>query len=170
MKREEIEALIKMNLSKDGKTLDLTAMHLKEAGAMDIARCEFLKDITALELGRNLIGPKGAKYVAKSTVLTHLASLNLFYNNLGNEGAKYIAVSDNLLTLVNLNLSDNAIGDEGAKALAKFLPLFGSLTRLDLRLNRIKEEGQTALREAQKMTQIKQLLLDKEEGFQVRTR
>lgn len=170
MKYEEIEALIKMNLSKDGKTLDLTAMHLKEEGALDIGRCELLKDITTLELGRNIIGPNGAKFLAKSTVLTHLTSLNLFYNNLGNDGAKYIAVSDNLLSLVNLNLSDNGIGDEGAKMLAKFLPLYSNLARLDLRLNHIKEEGLAALREAQKMTQIKQLLLDKEEGFQVKTR
>ena len=35
-------------------------------------------------------------------------------------------------------------------------------------LNKIKEEGKKALREAQKLAEIKQLLLDKEEGFQVK--
>ncbi|MCH8156727.1 MAG: hypothetical protein IID18_03070, partial [Nitrospinae bacterium] len=78
-----------------------------------------------------------------------------------------IAVSDNLLSLQNLILSDNNITDEGARYLARFLPLFSNLTRLDLRLNKIKDEGKDALIEAQKKTNIKHLLLDKVEGFQV---
>ncbi len=161
--------MVRSNLSKDGKTLDVTAMYLKEYGAKDIASFEFLQDLTRLELGTNLIGPQGAKYIAKSPYLTQLTSLNLFYNDLGNDGVKYLAVSDNLLTLQNLVLSDNNISDEGAIYLAKFLPLFTSLVRLDMRLNKIKEEGKKALQQAQKLMNLKHLLLDKEEGFQVKT-
>ncbi|MFQ5444152.1 MAG: hypothetical protein ACE5EK_05995 [Nitrospinales bacterium] len=169
MEKEELEMLVKNNLSKDGKSLDLTAEYIKELGVKDLAKMEILKDLTSLEMGRNLIGVKGAKYLASSKVLTNLTSLNLYYNQLDNDGAKYIAVSENLVSLANFNLSGNGIGDEGAKMLAKFLPLYTNLIRLDLRFNRIKEEGQEALREAQKLTKIKQLLLDVEEGFQVKT-
>jgi len=161
--------MVKAELSKDGKTLDMTACYIKEYGAKDLSRMEFLKDLTTLELGTNLIGSKGVKYLAQSTVLTNLTSLNLFYNKIGNEGVKYLAVSDNLTSLVSLTLSDNDITDEGAKVLAKFLPLFTKLARLDMRLNKIREEGMNALKEAQKLTGIKQLLLDKFEGFNVKT-
>ena len=107
--------------------------------------------------------------MAQSEVLVGLISLNLFYNQIGNDGVKYIAVSDNLLSLQNLNLTDNEITDEGAIVLAKFLPLFTNLTRLDIRYNKIKEEGKEALCKAQEKTSLKQLLLDKVEGFQVKT-
>ena len=166
---EESVAMVKSELSKDGKTLDLTAAYLKEYGSKDIAGMDFLEELTTLELGTNLMGAKGAKYLAQSKYLVNLTSLNLFYNSLGNDGVKYLAVSDNLLSLQNLILSDNNITDEGAKYLAKFLPLFTNLVRLDLRLNKIKEEGKHALQEAAKMMELKQLLLDKVEGFQVKT-
>jgi len=157
----ETESIVRMNLSKDGKTLDLTATYLKEYGAKDIARMEFLRPLTNLAFGTNLCGPKGVKYFAQSDVLVNLTSLNLFYNRIGNEG-------DNLLSLQNLVLTDNEITDEGALILAKFLPLFTNLVRLDLRLNRLKDEGKNALQEAQKKSNIKHLLLDKVEGFQVK--
>lgn len=166
---EDSVAMVKSELSKDGKTLDLTAAYLKEYGSKDIAGMDFLEGLTTLELGTNLMGPKGVKYIAQSKYLVNLTSLNLFYNNLGNDGVKYLAVSDNLLSLQNLILSDNNITDEGAKYLAKFLPLFTNLMRLDLRLNKIKEEGKNALQEAAKKMELKQLLLDKVEGFQVKT-
>lgn len=166
---DETEAVVRSTISKDGKTLDLTANYMKEYGAKDIASFEFLKDLTNLQFGTNLAGSKGAKYLAQSKVLTNLTTLNLFYNQIGNEGVKYIAVSDNLQSLQNLILTDNNITDEGAKMLAKFLPLFSNLVRLDLRLNKIKEEGKEALREAQKLSGVKHLLLDKVEGFQVKS-
>ena len=166
---EESVSIVKSELSKDGKTLDLTAAYLKEYGAKDISRMDFLQELHTLELGTNMIGAKGAKYLSQSKVLTNLKSLNLFYNKLGNEGVKYIAVSNNLLSLSSLNLSDNNITDEGAKYLAKFLPLFTNLVRLDMRLNKIKDEGKEALREAARVMELKQLLLDKVEGFQVKT-
>jgi Ran GTPase-activating protein (RanGAP) involved in mRNA processing and transport len=118
-------------------------------------------------MGTNLIGHQGAKYLAQSKVLVNLTSFNLFYNQIGNEGVKYIAVSDNLLSLQSLNLTDNDITDEGAVYLAKFLPLFTNLKRLDIRYNKIKDQGKEALRAAQEKTSLKQLLLDKVEGFQV---
>ncbi|PIQ95747.1 MAG: hypothetical protein COV67_13230 [Nitrospinae bacterium CG11_big_fil_rev_8_21_14_0_20_56_8] len=166
---EETVRVVRSNLSKDGKTLDLTACYLKEYGAKDVANMDFLEELTTLEMGTNLIGTRGAKYLATSPYLKNLTSLNLFYNALGNDGVKFLAVSDNLLSLQNLVLSDNNITDEGAKAMARFLPLFTNLLRLDMRLNKIKEDGKEALREAQKITGIKHLLLDKEEGFQVKS-
>jgi Ran GTPase-activating protein (RanGAP) involved in mRNA processing and transport len=127
-----------------------------------------LRPLTTLAFGTNLCGAKGAKWLAQSEVLVNLTSLNMFYNKIGNDGVKYIAVSDNLLSLQNLVITDNEITDEGAITLAKFLPLFSNLVRLDLRLNRIKDEGKIALKEAQNMSTIKHLLLDKVEGFQVK--
>lgn len=165
----ETEKAVRAGLSKDGKTLDLTAAFIKEYGAKDLASFEFLKDLTSLSLGHNLIGAKGVKYLAKSEVLTNLTTLNLFYNAIGNEGVKYLAVSENLVSLQNLIISDNNITDEGAIYMAKFLPLFPNLVRLDFRLNKIKEDGKNALLEAQKLSGLKHLLLDKVEGFQVKT-
>jgi len=167
MSKEQSEKLFHTQLSKDGKTLDVTAMHLGEIGAKDVANTESIKNITTLEFGNNLCGPKGAKFIGRSDYLTQLTSLNLYYNRILDEGCKYLAVSDNLLSLRNLNLSNNEIGDEGALMLAKFLPLFSNLIRLDMRFNRLREEGKKALREVQKNTTIKQLLLDNEEGFNV---
>jgi len=166
---EESVVLVKSELSKDGKTLDLTAAYLKEYGSKDIANMDFLESLQTLELGTNMMGAKGVKYIAQSKYLVNLKSLNLFYNSIGNEGMKYLAVSDNLLSLSSLTLSDNNITDEGAKYMAKFLPLFTHLVRLDMRLNKIKDEGKNALREAAQMIELKQLLLDKVEGFQVKT-
>ena len=163
----ETEQLVQANLSKDSKTLDITAGYVREYGAKDISKFEFLRDLTSLNMGTNLIGHQGAKYLAQSKVLVNLTSFNLFYNQIGNEGVKYIAVSDNLLSLQSLNLTDNDITDEGAVYLAKFLPLFTNLKRLDIRYNKIKDQGKEALRAAQEKTSLKQLLLDKAEGFQV---
>lgn len=166
---EESVEIVKAELSKDGKTLDITAVYLKEFGAKDLANMDFLEELTTLEMGTNLIGSRGMKHIARSPYLKNLTSLNLFYNKIGDDGVKFLATSDNLTSLKNLTLSDNDITDEGATYLAKFLPLFTNLVRLDIRLNKIKEEGKNALREAQKLTGIKQLLLDKDEGFQVKT-
>ena len=163
----ETEQLVKANLSKDSKTLDITAGYVKEYGAKDISKFEFLKELTSLNMGTNLIGQQGAKFLAQSDVLVNLTSLNLFYNQIGNDGAKYIAVSNNLLSLQNLNLTDNDITDEGAIFLAKFLPLFTNLIRLDIRYNKIKEGGKEALLQAKQKTGLKHLLIDKVEGFQV---
>ncbi len=166
---EETEKLVRANLSKDGKTLDLTAGFIREYGAKDVAAFEFLTDLTSLSLGHNEIGTRGTKYIAQSKTLINLSTLNLFYNVIGNEGVKFLAVSDNLLSLQNLIISDNNITDEGAIYLAKFLPLFTNMARLDIRLNKIKEEGKNALHEAQKLMGLKHLLMDKVEGFQVKT-
>ena len=59
MSQSESEKLFQAQLSKDGKTLDLTAMHLEEIGAKDVSNSEMLKDITSLEFGNNICGPKG---------------------------------------------------------------------------------------------------------------
>jgi Ran GTPase-activating protein (RanGAP) involved in mRNA processing and transport len=163
----ETEQLVRANLSKDGKTLDITAGYVKEYGAKDISKFDFLRDLTSLNMGTNLIGQGGAKFLAQSETLVNLTSLNLFYNQIGNDGVKYVAVSDNLLSLQNLNLTDNEITDEGAIFLAKFLPLFTNLTRLDIRYNKIKDEGKEALRNVKGKISLKHLLLDKVEGFQV---
>ena len=73
---EEAEKLVKHYLSKDGKTLDLTAMHLEEYGAKDIASCELLQEVTTLEFGRNICGPKGARYTRarRPVILVHTES------------------------------------------------------------------------------------------------
>jgi Ran GTPase-activating protein (RanGAP) involved in mRNA processing and transport len=165
MSQSEAEKLFQTQLSKDGKTLDLTAMHLEEMGAKDVANSEMLAEINSLEFGNNICGPKGVKHLAKSKYLTNLTSLNLFYNRILNEGCKSLAVSDNLLSLKNLNLSDNEIADEGAVMLAKFLPLFTNLVRLDMRYNRLTDDGKEAMLEAQKVMGLKHLLLDKDEGY-----
>ena len=68
----ETEQLVRATLSKDGKTLDITAGYVKEYGAKDISKFEFLRDLTSLNLGTNLIGHQGVKFLAQSEVLVSL--------------------------------------------------------------------------------------------------
>ena len=97
----ETESIIQVHLSKDGLTLDLTAEYLKEYGAKDIARMEFLRPLTNLAFGTNLCGPKGVRYFAQSEVLVNLTSLNLFYNQIGEKrkefGQKQCSLIGNLI-------------------------------------------------------------------------
>ena len=106
---EENEMVIRANLSKDSKTLDLTACYLKEYGAKDVSEYDSLKELTNLQFGTNLCGPKGAKWLAQSTVLTNLTTLNLFYNAIDNEGW-FVQIAGGLTMIGNEN-DENVIGD-----------------------------------------------------------
>ena len=55
------ESIVRMNLSKDGKTLDLTATYLKEYGAKDISRMEFLTTSYTSGFWDGFMRPKRSK-------------------------------------------------------------------------------------------------------------
>ena len=89
-------------------------------------------------------------------VTASLTSLSLGQNELGDEGATVIAQAlkeSSVSKLASLDLngfgSDKKIGPAGAKALAEYLWVTASMTRLDVRYNSgMGEEGEAALREA----------------------
>ena len=96
----ETEQLVRANLSKDGKTLDITAGYVKEYGAKDISKFDFLKDLTSLNMGTNLIGHGGVKFLAQSETLVNLTSLNLFRSHLLR--TKYVCKPSSELSVINL--------------------------------------------------------------------
>ena len=74
--------------------------------------------------------------------------LCLSNKHIGDDGTK--ALCDKFMsseTLEQLHLGNNSIGDEGIKQLCnKFLRGNKTLTKLDLRSNRFRDEGKKALR------------------------
>ena len=84
--------------------------------------------VTSLSLGQNGLGDEGAAVIAhalKESKVCKLASLDL--NNL---------------------FSGNTIGPAGAKALAEYLSVTASMTRLDVKFNSLGGEGEAVLRKA----------------------
>ena len=55
----DIKKLIKTHLSKDGQVLNLKAKYIREVGAKELAQCEELSTLRALDLSQNDIGDVG---------------------------------------------------------------------------------------------------------------
>jgi len=121
-----------------------------------------------LDLGSNGIGSVGAKSLAEAVVAhRHLLSLRLADNHVGDEGAIYFAGAldgtSSTPSLTTLDLKNNDISSIGASILARSLQrksvgndtspnsnpnLNPGLRHLDLRENRISNEGALALVDA----------------------
>ena len=104
------------------------------------------KSLTKLDLNTNDISDEAFQDISTNLILQEL---NLFQNNIGDKGAELIVSI--FPELHSLNLGTNLIGDKGARVLA----LHKKLIDLDLRQNKIQEEGFKAFCEST----IKQLCL-----------
>ncbi|XP_028253386.1 dynein regulatory complex subunit 5 [Parambassis ranga] len=118
-----------------------------ESLAKALQSCKTLK---ILSIKSSYIDDKKCRLLMKY-LLDHpsLKELDLSYNEIGDSGARGIC---NLLTrskLEILNMCDNRISCSGAKAIAHMLSKEDStLLSLNLRLNRVRDEGGQAIGEA----------------------
>ena len=103
-------------------------------------------------LSRNSLGAEGAAALAPALAANgSLTELSINGNVVGDEGVRAIceAIQSNKETkLASLNFGYNGIGPVGANALAAMVAVTGSLTKLSLAKNKLKEEGTKAICEA----------------------
>ena len=71
----DIKKLIKTHLSKDGQVLNLKAKYIREVGAKELAQCEELSTLRALDLSQNDIGDEGIKAVLDTNCLVNPKTL-----------------------------------------------------------------------------------------------
>lgn len=112
-------------------TLDLSYNRFGDAGAQALIS---FKTLRSLNVTQCEIRSKGAKALA---TLEGLHTLNLNSNGIRDKGAQAIATNKDIR---ELKLFLNDIGNAGAKALAE-----SNVEILDLRMNRIGDEGAIAL-------------------------
>ena len=106
------------------------------------------KYITDLNLSHNRIAAMGCKSLSAYLIsASSLRYLDLSDNNIGPDGGKYISYSlkNELCHLVGLNLRLNRIRDEGVKAIARSLEENKTLKKLNLSGNHITHEGLEAI-------------------------
>ena len=136
-------------------TIIITHNNLGPEGIKIVAASSSLPKIDYLHLGSNNLGDEGVETLSSCDLFSEIQTLNLEQNGITERGAKALAESSALTELTSLNLVDNRIGDQGALAIANSDTL-SNLTYLHLGGNRIKsEETKKALRESEKLTQLK---------------
>ena len=136
-------------------TIIITHNNLGLEGIKILAASSSLPKIVYLHLGSNNLGDEGVETLSSCDLFSEVQTLNLEQNGITERGAKALAASSALTKLTSLNLVDNRIGDQGALAIANSDTL-SNLTYLHLGGNRIKsEETKKALRESEKLTQLK---------------
>jgi len=136
-------------------TIIITHNNLGPEGIKILAASSSLPKIDYLHLGSNNLGDEGVETLSSCDLFSEIQTLNLEQNGITERGAKALAESSALTKLTSLNLVDNRIGDQGTLAIANSDTL-SNLTYLHLGGNRIKsEETKKALRESEKLTQLK---------------
>jgi serine/threonine protein kinase len=124
--------------------LDLTNRRIGDAGAIALAGCLKLANLSTLILSGCDIGDEGIRALAESPHIVNLTRLDLWDNRIGDAGLRALAGCCYLENLQFLDLGRNRIGDEGIKALAAS-PHFARLGELMLVSNHIGDEGALAL-------------------------
>jgi serine/threonine protein kinase len=124
--------------------LDLTNKRIGDAGALALAGCPRLANLSVLILSGNDIGDEGVQALAASPHVMNLTRLILWDNRVGDEGVRALAESRFLDHLTTLDVGSNRVGDEGIKAVAAS-PYLANLGALILVSNHIGDEGALAL-------------------------
>jgi serine/threonine protein kinase len=124
--------------------LDLTNRRIGDAGAIALAGCVRLANLSTLILSGCDIGDEGLVALAGSPHIMNLTRLDLWDNRISDRGLEALAGCRYLENLQFLDLGRNRIGDEGVKALAAS-PYFARLGELLLVSNHIGDEGALAL-------------------------
>jgi hypothetical protein len=124
--------------------LDLTNRRIGDAGAIALAGCVRLANLSTLILSGCDIGDEGIKALAASPHIMNLTRLDLWDNRIGDEGLRVLAECRYLENLQFLDLGRNRIGDEGIKALAAS-PYFARLGELLMVSNHVGDEGALAI-------------------------
>ena len=124
--------------------LDLTNRRIGDAGAVALAGCPRLANLSTLILSGCDVGDEGLEALTASPHLANLTRLDLWDNRIGDRGIVALAGCPYLENLQFLDLGRNRIGDEGIKALAGS-PHFARLGELLLVSNHVGDEGALAI-------------------------
>ena len=144
----DYEKLFAENLSRGGKTLNLSGKKIGDEGLKVLLKQDFIKKLKKLDLRYNDISPAGGEILAKIPPLPKLKTLILKHNFFADEGTVALANSSSFSNLEKLQLGWNEVRDSGALALAN-TKNFPKLKKLDLRGNffagKTKETLRTSL-------------------------
>jgi hypothetical protein len=135
----------KYSHKKIGMDYDRLQFGMKVSDASYLAQAlPFCQNLTILKLSENLIDDDILRIVMTGVINNRsITTLDLSHNQIGNHGARYISKiidGDNSI-LEHLDISNNKISTDGGKYLARSLRSGGKLRSLNLRLNRLHDEG-----------------------------
>jgi Ran GTPase-activating protein (RanGAP) involved in mRNA processing and transport len=115
--------------------------------------------LTELSLGYNRFVDDGARVLAAALPKSNLKVLNLNNNDITDVGIQYLAAGVSGSTdLIELNLRGNKVMDEGAKLLGQAIRCT-KLQSLDISCNPVTDEGVNAIVEALPMSSLAELFL-----------
>lgn len=122
--------------------LDLSGNRLAAEQLGRLLAAPALSGLGDLDLGDNNLGPEGLRVLAAAR-LPHLRSLHLLGTRPGGDGVRALAAAGFLPHLRNLTLGMNNLPP--AAALIARTPAVGELRVLDLRENRLGDDGATVV-------------------------
>ncbi|EFC39458.1 LRR_RI domain-containing protein [Naegleria gruberi] len=123
-----------------------------------INSCEYLRNVTIIDLYDNELGDEGFRNLFTNNVMHNLRKLLLGYNAI-KEIPSPEECHSNLKSLTHLDLKYNLLGDNGLIQLVKN-PHLSNLRILDLEINGITKEGIKYLVESPHMSNLNSLNLD----------
>jgi Ran GTPase-activating protein (RanGAP) involved in mRNA processing and transport len=134
------------------RDLKLGSNGIRDDGAARLAEAIARnRSITALGIGHNSIGPEGGVSIAEAVGRNPLIeALDLASNAMGAAAARALGatIASEGCRLTDLTLANNVIGDEGATAVASAVKRNGTLRRLDLSTNGIRDFGARSIADA----------------------
>jgi Ran GTPase-activating protein (RanGAP) involved in mRNA processing and transport len=150
----DYEKLFAENISMGGKVLNLSGKRIGDEGLKILLKQDLIKKLKKIDLRYNEITPEGAKILAQTSFLPKLKTLVLRHNFFADEGTVALANSSSFSNLQELQLGWNEVRDAGALALAKSKN-FPKLKKLDLRGNFLAGKTKDILRTS--LTHLKSL-------------
>jgi hypothetical protein len=121
-----------------------------------LARLEFFN------FGSNNATDDGVEALASSRTMSRLRSLSLSSNDVTADGLRILARSNSLTSLQHLDLSSCCVDDspdDSALAVLLESPLFGQLTYLNIRSNRVSDEGVACLARTPAANRLRTLVI-----------
>jgi len=125
---------------------------VKRSEVVELARCPYLANLSALDLSQNKLGDKGLCTFLKSRHLGRLRYLDLSDNEIGPAGAEALVNTRQLKNLTTLDLGFNSLGAEGAAILAA--ADWPHLTKLPLPANEIGPQGVAVLAQSRLLANL----------------
>ncbi len=126
-------------------TRRLASYGISDEGAMKLAECPQMENITSLDLEAMSVGPDGAVALAHSPHLCNLVRLKMGSSDIYTRGVSALALSEHLQNLAVLDLRWITINPKSAQALAES-PYLKKLEKLILTYN-VDRDSQLLLRE-----------------------